>query len=518
MTQKLAPATLLLSVLLSLPATAQIQYFGYVGGADDDFGLNLTQGFANFAHVSSPADLASPFVLDRVNALARKGLKATIDLGVVLWCDYDGTGSYRSLCLDWLNRWEIWKQTNAAILTPDKVLAFAILDEPFNRGAIMTDFEAAAQKVKADCPWAKIWLVDSSCVIAGSCSSLWFSPGLSGYQGSLPGIDWIGVDDYGIHPRSDSTYQSARSILKARFPGRQWIYVMDGYWDPGVHGLNLASMSEMGPIADEWYDVARSDPDAVLLGVFLWPATTGWTTSQQFSCDVLAHHVAIGRAITQKVRPQTALPVGFFSMGPLGAVSGWACDPDGTLCEAPRVDLYSDGTFYTSTSYTSSQDFVLEPQCSSGIAYRFTGKVGSGVRVTAVAQDLDSGSATLASTCGGDCVWYTHIYAPKGSLDSVDANGYAVGWACDQDSGSTSSQVRIVAGGVTVGLYTTNLFNEPAVTIQCGGGALHRFGIQLPAWARGKQVIAFAENLGSPNGVNEVQIPVLCRKGRCIWR
>jgi hypothetical protein len=517
MTQKLAPGTLLLWVLLALPAAAQIQYFGYVGGADDDLGLSLTHGFANFAHLSSPADLASPFVLDRVNALSQKGLKATIDLGIVLWCDYDGTRSFRSLCLDWLQRWETWKQNNAAILAPDKVLAFSILDEPFNRGAIMTDFEAAAQKVKADFPWAHTWLVDSSCVIAGTCSSLWLSPGLSGYQGNLPGIDWIGVDGYGIHPQTDPTFQRARSILKARFPGRKWLYAMDGYWDPGLHGRSLTSLSEMGPIADEWYDVAHSDPDAVLLGVFLWPATPGWTTSQQFSCDVLAHHVEIGRAITRQARPQTALPVGSFSIDSLGVISGWACDPDGTLCEAPRVDLFSDGAFYTSAVYTSSQDYVLAPECNSGIAYRFTANAVSGAHITAVAQDLDSGSAALESTCG-DCLWYSQLYAPKGCLDSVDADGYAVGWVCDPDAGLTASQVRIVAGGVTVGLYTTSLFNEPAVTTECGGGALHRFGVQLPAWARGKQVTAFAENLGSPSPVNEVQIPALCRRGRCVWR
>jgi len=56
------------------------------------------------------------------------------------------------------------------------------------------------------------------------------------------------------------------------------------------------------------------------------------------------------------------------------------------------------------------------------------------------------------------------------------------------------------------------------VTDQCGGGTLHRFGIQLPAWTRGKQITAYAENLGSPDASGEVQIPALCRKGKCVWR
>jgi hypothetical protein len=523
MYRKLSLLTLLLGIWLALPASAQIQYFGYVGGADDDQVLNLTKGFANFAHLSTPVDLASTFVSNRVTALSQKGSKASIDLGLVLWCDYDGNGSYRQLCWDWAQRWATWKQNNAGILTADKVLAFAILDEPFNRGAYMTDFETAAQKVKADFPWAKTWLTESSCVISGSCASNWPSPGLGGYSGNLPGIDWLGLDGYAIHPATDGSYQSARSTLKARFPGRKWLYVVDGYWDPNLHGLAFSSMSDMGPIADEWYNVAHNDPDAVLLGVFLWPVTTGWTTSAQFSCGILGHHVAIGRTVTHKVRPQTALPVGSFAIDSGGVVSGWACDPDGTLCETPRVDLYSDGTFYASTYYTSSQDYVTAPQCGSGIAYRFTGNVGnnvSGHRITAVAQDLDSGSTTLASTCAENpaCVWYSQLYAPKGYLDNVDANGNAYGWVCDQDAPTVASQVRIVAGGATVGLYTTNLSNEQTVTTQCGGGTLHRFSVQLPAWARNQQVTAYAQNLGSPYAFHEVLIPVLCQNGRCIWR
>src|SRR5262249_36589692 len=90
-------AVLLLGILLSLPAAAQIQYFGYVGGADDDIGLTLTKGFANFAYVSTSADLSSTFVRDRVSALSQQGEKAVIGLPLVLWCDYDLNQSYRYL-------------------------------------------------------------------------------------------------------------------------------------------------------------------------------------------------------------------------------------------------------------------------------------------------------------------------------------------------------------------------------------------------------------------------------------
>jgi hypothetical protein len=515
-TRRLALAILLLGVLLPLPVIAQIQYFGYVGGADDDSGLNLTKGFTNFAYVGTEADLTSTFVLNRVNAMSQKGLKAIIDLSVVLWCDYNADQSYRYLCSDWSQRWATWKQNNAGILTSDKVLAFAILDEPFNRGAAMTDFETAAQKVKADFPWAKTLMTEAACVVASACLPNWSGPGFGAYQGSLPGIDWLGLDDYGIHPSTDQTYQYARSILKSRFPGRKWFYVLDGYWDSD-HEAGLNNIGEMGPIADEWYDVARNDPDTVLLGVFLWGLKDNATTSQQFSCDIIAHHVAIGRAITQKVRPSAEVPIGSFSIyngTSSGTFSGWACDPDGTLCQ---VDLYIDGSYYVPV-YPRYR--MVTTQCKSGVASSFSVNLPSGTsghRFTAVAQDLDFGSAALPSTCPESpaCVWYAQSYAPKGYLDNVDATGYASGWVCDQDAPLTQSQVRIVAGTTTVGLYTTNLGNEAAVAMQCGGGSLHRFGVQLPSWTRGLQVIAYAENLPYPS--YEIKIPVLCANGTCVW-
>src|SRR5436305_6158999 len=279
----------------------------------------------------------------------------------------------------------------------------------------------------------------------------------------------------------------------------------------------------MGPIADEWYSVASSDPDAVLLGVFYW-GNTGGTSSEQFTCGNLTHHVAIGKAITQKVRPQTALPMGTFAVGSNGLTSGWACDPDATLCERPRIDIYSDGVFFASVNYpeTSPQMSVLTNQCASGIAYNFTLglNVGqSGRQITAIARDLDSGSVALPNTCPSSvCVFYTQFYSPKGYLENVDSSGVAYGWVCDPDAPQVSSQVRLLAAGSQVGVYTTNLSNEQAVTNACGGGTLHRFAIQLPASARGQQITAYAENLGSPIGGNDVKLTVLCSNGVCIWR
>ena len=191
-------------------------------GAGDDAqnkGLDQTKGFTNFSHIATPADLASTFVRDRVTAMSQKGIKATIDLGLVLWC---GAPTYRNLCPDWAARWETWKTNNASILTSDKVLAFAILDEPFNRKANMPQYEAAAAKVKTDFPWAKTWMVEAACVVYGdNCGYFPGGGAYAAYTGTLPNIDWIGIDSYGIHPNTNTTFLQALHPAQDQIPRPQ---------------------------------------------------------------------------------------------------------------------------------------------------------------------------------------------------------------------------------------------------------------------------------------------------------
>jgi len=97
---------LFLATLAAAPAAAQLQYFGYVGGANDDNALARTRSYSNFAHLSAKADLEDPFVRARVLALSRRGLQAVIDLDRVFWCDADRDHAYRHPCKDWLSRWK----------------------------------------------------------------------------------------------------------------------------------------------------------------------------------------------------------------------------------------------------------------------------------------------------------------------------------------------------------------------------------------------------------------------------
>ncbi len=70
---KLVLAALLLAALLSPPASAQLQYFGYVGAGDDDVSLGKTKAYTNFAHIGTSDYLYDSFITSRVNALSQEG-------------------------------------------------------------------------------------------------------------------------------------------------------------------------------------------------------------------------------------------------------------------------------------------------------------------------------------------------------------------------------------------------------------------------------------------------------------
>jgi PKD repeat protein len=80
---------------------------------------------------------------------------------------------------------------------------------------------------------------------------------------------------------------------------------------------------------------------------------------------------------------------------------------------------------------------------------------------------------------------------PIGYLDSVNANGLASGWSCDQDAPKNSNKVDIYANGVFAATDYATLPSEAAVNSLCGDGTAHRFQAQLPPSARGTTIIAY---------------------------
>jgi hypothetical protein len=505
--------------------TQHIKYYGYSGTADEtsNRGLDETKAFTNFSHVVQEADPLNTFVRDRVTQINARGLKATIDLGKLFWC---GT-NYRTLCTDWQTRWNNWKTTNATILTSDKVLVLVPRAQPFNYNVNMAQYDQLTAFLKADPTvgsWIKIWLVEAACVVASNnCGAYPGSNAWNNYTGTLPNVDWIGVDWYAMYPANDPTYQSAIAKVKQRYPSKPRVYIMDGYWD-SAHATAFGSINNMKNVTRAWYDIAHNDPGAILIGIYAWlPFGSGITGSRDFPCYVLSEQRDIGREILGRTRPNTGQPVGRLDniYDGSGLAFGYACDPDGSLCENPVIDFKEGAqTYSTTTNYPYRSYYLPNAACATGLMYRFEQTISSsasGRNITAFARDLDSGGTTLPSLCAENpaCLWFRSSYQSLGWMDGVSPAGVAWGWVCDPDAGHLSSQVRLTANGTPIGTYTTNLTNEQAVADECQGGYLHRFSVQLPAWARYQTLNAYA--LDFTNG--EALIPWFCPEGQweCTW-
>jgi len=116
---------------------------------------------------------------------------------------------------------------------------------------------------------------------------------------------------------------------------------------------------------------------------------------------------------------------------------------------------------------------------------------------------------------------YNDDYNPKGYLDSIDANGVAYGWTCDQDLPYTQNYVDFYIDGGGLGTYVTrakaDVPSEPAVASECGGGNAHRFQVQLPSWTKGHYVYAWGLDATwrGVNVLNGWQCPATAPA--CVW-
>jgi hypothetical protein len=515
---KLLILSALISLLTASAALAnQLQWFGYVAGVDQDVWLDGTRSYANWGWVVTDASPSSTLTTDRVNALAQRNMKGIIELGSLLWSP---EGDYRGLYLDYATRWQTWKNANASVLNSTKVLAFLVRDEPFHNQVDIHSFEIASQMVRHDFPWAKLILIEAARDVAcADDPGCWFNQ----YSSATGTFDWIGADKYAIHPSTDTEFQNAVAILKQTYPGRKTLYAADGWWESAHADAFLAPISVMRDVMTEWYGVASADPDAVLLGVFLFAPVAGWTTCRDFPPSVLEEQTRIGRLITGRTRGQLYQPTGVLErIGTDRCARGWACDPDGAWGERILVDLYVNGSSYYPTY--ADQASELFPQCRTGIAHRFQvcANFALGSRITAWAHDLDSGLVQLPANCldAPACVMYSSNYRPTGSFEGITAAGVASGWACDKDSPPASIRIQVQTAdpsSQTVGTYTANLASEAAVNTACGGGAAHRFSVQLPLWTKGKYLAVYGLDVMEGSAFLVTSGPSCPTIGYCTW-
>jgi hypothetical protein len=477
----------LVLLLASRPAQAGIEYYGY-GNVSDPNGVRGFTSYTNFGQVGTGSDNPEdPHFTSVLDALTRNGQLLVLNIGAVL---FDRDQGYQRLYPDWRERFERFMVANSDYLKPGLLLAIAIHDEPFWTSANMADFDTASGYVKSRLPWAKMWLVEAGIAVG---NANW-----QRYTGTLPHVDWIGIDEYRRFP-SDPQYQGHLATLKARFPGKKIIYVMDGWWTDEHAEAYSQGVDVLAAVAWDYYNVARRDPDAVLLGIFAWDHVSDGmnpASSRALPCTVRSAHARIGRVLLN--RPTS--PVGQvhgFRPGDY-CMTGVAGYPGTTSeCDAPIVEVCGAGGCFNNVQVSPNGVYS---SAHGTLVHAFTwcphmATLGAPLSTYAGNQN-GTNKVLLPTRCRDNptCTWYFDNHEPIGYLDGIDASGFAWGWTCDPDAPAVSTDVVFEVGITQLGPYRTNLGSEPDVNNLCGGGSLHRFRVQLPAWTRGQRVLAYGQD------------------------
>jgi hypothetical protein len=401
-----------------------IKYFGYVG-PNNDSDLSRVKSYTNF---SSIVGVYSESLVPQITAVKNSGLKAVIDLGQVLWCpdDPNNPSTTWHLCRDpylegtYTNRWEYWLRYNYAYLNSNNVLAFTVMTEETMRGISVYDLQTAAALVKQTFPTIPVMVVDSSDDINRAGSA---------YQ--VPNnVDWIGLFKYYTHPNSDASFANSVSILKSKKQSWQnMAYILDGFYR-SPHTSVAPTVADMDIISQEWYSVASQDPEAILLGVFLWPdlPSEGAIGSTSFPQSVLDKHSAIGRSILNGKPPayQGSIEAGTCSM-----ISGWAWDQNQPNTPV-SIDVL-DVTYGSPVYITTARANIYRPDLGIGNGvHGFSYTVDSNLRVGAPrtlrlrfsgTNSLLNGAVTLNNCVG--MYWIKPSAISWGPPDTLTAAGFA---------------------------------------------------------------------------------------------
>jgi hypothetical protein len=306
-----------------------IKYFGYAG-ADNDGALNQVSPYTNFSYISGSYGVS---IIDQVTAIKNHSMRAVIDLGNVLWCQDDPNNSYGTwhLCSEslgdqsYIARWNDWTSMNGSVLDSSNILAFSIITEQISRGIPAADIQAATSVVKQRYPGIPTMAIDSSDDVINAYYGYYgYGPSSFRFPSNL---DWVGVFKYYTHPNLDGRFKDSISLLKLNKQSYQRVvYVMDGFYnDP--HIWAAPTVYDMDQIAQEWYLLASQDPEAILLGVFLWPDIPGENAigSGNFPPIALNKQLQIGGAILGGRVPTYQGAHDYIDCGAM-ITAGWALD------------------------------------------------------------------------------------------------------------------------------------------------------------------------------------------------
>jgi len=478
MKAKLAAMLAIAVILLwpPLPSQSQqptqpIRYYGYIGPTTDS-DLSRVRSYTNFTYLDGEYGVS---MVDTVTRVRNYGMRTIIDLGKVLWCPSPGVDMWH-LCdtvygdVPYDQRFRSWKSTNCPdpnvtcpVTDASYVLAYSVMTEHTKRGVPTSDVERAITLVKQETNWQIPTLVSEGLVDVENANF-----------GVPYNVDWVALAAYYTHPNIDQEVKDAVDKIKGL---KQWWqktgYTMDAFYTQNHANAGIL-LDNMDSIAQEWYTFASRDPEAILIGAFLWyqAPDTGGIGSSSFPQHVLDKHAAIGQAIFAGRFPTYQ---GYFENIDCQTVSGWAWDSSQPNSPV-SVDVYdggqklaivranqfrSDLQYYGYGNGYHGFTFSLPPGIRNGQTHWIT------IKYSGLDEQLYYGPRSI--TCNNY----------EGYVDVGDCNSI-IGWAADRYRLNTSIRVGIYDNGALVAnVWATDYRGD--VGQYLGDNGYHGFAIPTPA-------------------------------------
>ena len=201
---------------------------------------------------------------------------------------------------------------------------FYVADEPNWNGISRSELESANLEIKHSLPHAR------------TATSFNHLLDVAWFEGMEVPTDAVAYHQYGVlDPRVDPDFQENVLLIKSYAPGKDFLYVMDSWWSDTVHGTAGLAPADMAAVAENYYQMAQEDTDAVGMVGFYWPSFGEGTGARDLPAEVKWTYWSIGSRIAGKC------------LGPVGVDAKAAlfldeCSYFATLeLEAPEGTMYA---------------------------------------------------------------------------------------------------------------------------------------------------------------------------------
>lgn len=252
-------------------APAHLKYFGYylvdVGQISDPNPVpnnNYINEVASFTNLNQMAAFyPSENLVTRINLMSNLCSKPFLAVQEVLYYQIDNnapSGRHLKLYADYQARWNTFKAINSSVFTPEKIGAFYMVDEPKWNNVSFDDLNVVSQMIKNDYPNIPILVIEAYSQINAL---------------QVPtSVDWVGFDRYTMfNPSTNASYLQNLTDIKQRrsTPNQKIFIVIDNNWIPAYANAGYAP-ENMDVVAQDYYNLAVSDPEIVGLLAWLWPS------------------------------------------------------------------------------------------------------------------------------------------------------------------------------------------------------------------------------------------------------